>query len=69
MDMMLPDMNSQEGCRRCGEPGHWAKECLNAPMAGGAMAVTYVPPPPPETENEIFEQVCLSFFVEVFKNC
>ena len=55
-DGMGPDQFSSDACRRCGESGHWSRECVNAPITDGAMAVTYIPPPPPETEEEIFKQ-------------
>nr|BAB13308.1 vasa-related protein CnVAS2 [Hydra vulgaris] len=54
-EMVIGEFKS-DACRRCGEVGHYAKECLNAAGPNGsAQAVTYIPPPPPETENEIFE--------------
>lgn len=54
-DIMLPEYGNN-ACRRCGEMGHWARECTNAPASDGSLAVTYIPPPPPETEEEIFAQ-------------
>jgi len=54
---MVPDYQNNQ-CRRCGETGHMQRECLNAPISDGSMvmAVTYIPPAPPETEEEIFQQ-------------
>ena len=53
---MMPDGGDSNACRRCGEAGHWAKECVNAPMAGAVQAVTYIPPEEAGTESELFKQ-------------
>ena len=36
---------SSGNCHRCGEPGHLARECSNAPVDNERKPVTYVPEP------------------------
>ncbi|XP_028514405.1 DEAD-box ATP-dependent RNA helicase 52A [Exaiptasia diaphana] len=51
--------SGDQTCHRCKETGHFAKDCTNEPVVDGdrPAPVTYVPPAPPESEEQIFKSI------------